>query len=105
MSSGVKTRGSNSCYFEEYLSYKSINSTSEIMFSSLRKKKNFTQIFERHFQMNYSVCIRDGFTLVHLHQCNDLHLAHKPHPQSSSAWPAMPFVNQEHLVLKFTNVL
>ena len=71
----------------------------------IRKKQNFTQIFERHFQMNYSVRIRDGFTLVCLHQCNDLYLAHKPHPQSSSARPAMPFVNQERLVLKFTNVL
>ena len=29
-----------------------------------RKKQNFTQIFERHFQMNYSVGVRDGFTLV-----------------------------------------
>ena len=69
----------------------------------IRNKQNFRQIFERHFQMNYSVRIHDGFTLVCLHQCNDLHLAHKP--QSSSARSAMPFVNQERLVLKFTNVL
>ena len=55
--------------------------------------------------MNYFVHIRDGFTLVCLHQCNDLHQAHKPHSQSSSARAAMPFVNQERLVLKFTNVL
>ena len=78
-SSQVKTRGSNFWFFEENLSYKSINSSSEI--------------------------IRDGLTLVCLHQCNDLHLVHKPHSQSRMARPAMPFVNQERLVLKFTNVL
>ena len=55
-SSQVETRGSNSGFFEEYLS--------EIMFFFVRKKQNFTQIFERHFQMNYSVGVRDGFTLV-----------------------------------------
>ena len=32
---------------------------------------------------------------------NDLHSAHKPRPVSTSARPAMPFVNQERLVLKF----
>ena len=30
----------------------------------VRKKQNFTQIFERHFQMNYSDGVRNGFTLV-----------------------------------------
>ena len=34
-----------------------------------RKKRNFTQIFERHFQLNYSVGVRDGFTLVCLVIC------------------------------------
>ena len=29
----------------------------------LRIKENLTQIFERHFQLNYSVGVRDGFTL------------------------------------------
>ena len=27
-----------------------------------KKEKNLTQIFERHFQLNYSVGVRDGFT-------------------------------------------
>ena len=36
----------------------------------LRKKEtNFTQIFERHFQMNYSDGVRNGFTLVCLMIC------------------------------------
>ena len=38
---------------------------------------------------------------LHVGLLNDLHLARKSRPQSSSAWPAMPFVNQERLVLKF----
>ena len=37
----------------------------------------------------------------HVVLLNDLHLACKPRPRSSSARPAMPFVNQERLVLKF----
>ena len=37
----------------------------------------------------------------HVVLLNDLHLARKPCPRSSSARPAMPFVNQERLVLKF----
>ena len=45
--------------------------------------------------MNYSVGVRDGFTLV----C--LNLARKPRPRFSSVRPAMPFLNQERLVLKF----
>ena len=32
---------------------------------------------------------------------SDLYLARKPRPRSSSARPAIPFVNQERLVLKF----
>ena len=54
----------------------------------VRKKQNFTQIFERHFQMNYSVSVRDG-------------LVRKQRARSSSAPPAMPSVNQDRLVLKF----
>ena len=57
-----------------------------------------SRIFERHFQLNYSVRVRDGLTLGLL---NNLYLARKPRPRSSSARPAMPFVNQERLVLKF----
>ena len=33
------------------------------------KKQNVTQIFERHFQLNYSVGVRDGFTLFCLMSC------------------------------------
>ena len=39
----------------------------------------------------------------HVGLLNDLHLARKPRPRPSSARPAMPFVNQERLVLKFPN--
>ena len=35
----------------------------------LRMKENLTQIFERHFQLNYSVGVRDGFTLFCLMIC------------------------------------
>ena len=69
----------------------------------LRKKETKQQkkqIFERHFQMNYSVGVRDGYVGF----LNDLHLPRKPRPRSSSARPAMPFVNQERLVLKFPNI-
>ena len=34
-----------------------------------KKEKNLTQIFERHFQLNYSVCVRDGFRLFCLMIC------------------------------------
>ena len=37
----------------------------------------------------------------HVVLLNDLHLARKPRPRSTSARPATPFVNQERLVLKF----
>ena len=40
----------------------------------------------------------------HVVLLNDLHLACKPRPRSSSARPAMPFVNQERLVLKFPTI-
>ena len=48
----------------------------------LRKKetKKKTQIFKRHFQMNYSVGVRDGYVGF----LNDLHLARKPRPRSSN---------------------
>ena len=51
--------------------------------------------------MNYSVSFRDGFTLVCSMICI---LARKPHPRSISARPAMLFVKQEGLVLKFLNL-
>ena len=35
----------------------------------VRDKQNLTQIFERHFQLNYSVGVRDGFTLFCLMIC------------------------------------
>ena len=39
----------------------------------------------------------------HVVLLNELQLARKARPRSSSARPAMPFVNQERLVLKFPN--
>ena len=45
----------------------------------VRKKKNLTQIFERHFQLNYSVSVRDGFTLFCLIICI-LHANRVPDP-------------------------
>ena len=41
------------------------------------------------------------FLWFHVGLLNDLHLASKPRPRSSSARRAMPFVNQERLVVKF----
>ena len=41
------------------------------------------------------------FSWFHFGLLNDLHLASKPRPRSSSARRAMPFVNQERLVVKF----
>ena len=41
----------------------------------------------------------------HVGLLNDLHLVHRPRPLSSSAQPAMPFMNQERLVLKFPFVM
>ena len=66
-SSQVETRGSNSGFFEEYSSYKSKNSSSEIMFSL--EERNTTSRKKRHFQMSYSVGVRDGFTSVCLMTC------------------------------------
>ena len=40
----------------------------------------------------------------HVVLLNDMLLVRKPLPRSSSARPAMPFVNQERLVLKFDNL-
>ena len=56
-------------------------------------------MFERHFQMNYSVGVRDECDGFHVGLLDGLHLARKPGPRSSSARPAMPFVNQERLEL------
>ena len=63
--SQVETRGSNSGFFKEYSSYKSKNFSCEIKFSSLERNK----ISDRQFQINYSVVVRDGFTLVFLMIC------------------------------------
>ena len=41
----------------------------------------------------------------HVVLLNDMHLACKPRPRSSSARAAMPFVNQERPVLKFPYIL
>ena len=62
-STHVETRGSNSGFFEEYSSNKSKKFFVWNHVFFVRKKQNFTQIFERHFQMNYSVGVRDCFTL------------------------------------------
>ena len=43
------------------------------------RKQNFTQIFEGHFQINYSVSVRDGFMLVCLMICI-WHVNHVPDP-------------------------
>ena len=83
-SSQVETSGSNSGSFEEYSSYKSRNSSSEI-------------IFERHFQLNYSVGVLDSFPLFCLMICI-WHANGVPDPVLRGQ-PYMPFVNQERLVL------
>ena len=54
---------------EEYSSY---NSRKRFVWNNVffvRKKQNLTQIFERFFQLNYSVGVRDGFTLFCLMIC------------------------------------
>ena len=45
--------------------------------------------------------VRMKSCFLHVVLLNDLHLARKVRSRSSSARPAMPFVNQERLVLKF----
>ena len=102
-SSQVETRGScpNSRFFEEYSSYKSRNSSSEIMFLRNKAKKlnaNLRKAFSTELFCFRSWC----FYVVLL---NDLHFALKPRPRWSSARPAMPFVNQERLVFKFPIIL
>ena len=49
------------------------------MVSFVRKKQNLMQIFDRHFQLNYSVGVRDGFTLFCLMICIS-HANHVPDP-------------------------
>ena len=64
----------------------------------VRKQQHCLQIFKKHFQMNYSVGVRDGFTLLCLMICI-WRVNHVPDPVLPG--PAMPFVNQERLVLNF----
>ena len=102
-SSQVETRGScpNSRFFEEYSSYKSRNSSSEIMFLRNKAKKlnsNLRKAFSTELFCFRSWCF-------HVVLLNDLHFALKPRPRWSSALPAMPFVNQERLVFKFPIIL
>ena len=47
-------------------------------------------------------CLRSWW--FHVGLLNDLHLARKSRPRSSSSRPAMPYVNQERLVLKSPTV-
>ena len=63
-----------------------------------KKETKLTQIFERHFQLNYLVRVRDGFTLFCL---RFVFVAQTASPRSSSARPAILFVNQERLEIKF----
>ena len=49
-----------------------------------------------------SFCRRSWW--FHVVLLKDLHFAHKPRPRSSSARPAMLFVNQEPLLLKFPTI-
>ena len=46
VSSQAETRGSNSGFFKEYSSYKSKNSSPEIMFSSKERNKSLKDIFK-----------------------------------------------------------
>ena len=99
VSSQAETRGSNSGFFKEYSSYKSKNSSSEIMFSSKERNKTSRKSLKDIFKW----IILSAFVIVS-RWCDligDLHLARKPRPRSSSAPPAMPSVNQERLVVKF----
>ena len=102
-SSQVETSGScpNSRFFEEHSSYKSRNSSSEIMFLRNKAKKlkaNLRKAFSTELFCFRSWCF-------HVVLLNDLHFALKPRPRWSSARPAMPFVNQERLVFKFPIIL
>ena len=101
-SSQVETSGSNSGFFEECSSYKSRNSSVWNHVFFVTKKQNLTQIFERHFQLNYSVGVRDVFMLFCLIICI-WHANRVPDPGLRGR-PAMPFGNQERLVLKFPTV-
>ena len=70
--------------------------------SFLRKKEtkldaNLWKTFSTEF-----FCRRSWW--FHVVLLKDLYFARKPRPRSSSARPAMPFVNQERLVLKFPTI-
>ena len=67
----------------------------------LRKKETKLQANLWKTFSNELFCRRSWW--FHVGLLNDLHLARKPRLRSSSA-PAMPFVNQESLVLKFPTV-
>ena len=82
----------NSGFFEDYSPYKSRNTSSEIIFSS-KLHSNLWKTFSTELFCRRSWWFHVGFS--------DLHSVRKPRPQSSFARPAMPFVNQESLVLKF----
>ena len=60
------------------------------------------QIFERDFQLNYSVGVRDVLMLFCLIICI-WHANRVPDPVLRGR-PVMPFANQERLVLKFPTV-
>ena len=65
-----------------------------------KRDQNLTQIFERHFLLNYSVGVCDGFTLF----CLMIFIC-RANCVPDRVRPAMLFENQERLVLKFPIVL
>ena len=79
----------NSGFYEDYPSYKSRNSSSEIMFPS--KERNKTSRKSLKDISTELFCRRSWW--FHVGLLNDLPLARKLRPRSSSARPAMPFVN------------
>ena len=101
-SSQVETRGSNS--LGQILgSSKSIRHTKvEILRPKscfLRKKETKLHANLWRTFSNELSCQRSWW--FHVGLLNDLYWARKPRARSSSAPPAMPFVNQQRLVLKF----
>ena len=72
--------------------------------SCFRLRKKETKFHTNLWKTFSNELFRRPSWWFHVGLLNDLHLARKPRPRSSSARPAMPFVNQERLVLKFPTI-
>ena len=94
-------RGSNSRFFLKSIRHTKVEILS-LKSCFLRKKETKLDANLWNAFLSELFCRRSS--CFHVVLLNDLHLARKPRPWSSSARSAMPYVNQERLVLTFPNV-